>query len=279
MRESWVADKSKDTAHNIMYKIIAAQGQRTNRSYDSYIDRYVAFKKTKMQFIGEYFNRRIFWLNYNDFPSQLPEKDWICLAVANNDPDLDKFDKFVRDSISKNILEFKGHGKFGEKLHDLFDETMVEMETMESHEEIEIMTTWHNDDTLADTFWQCFFATCLPEKADFDNIKIVCTDLDGVDRREELHSYIKEFEIGWLPSDNVKHEVWQDQEGLTTLCLGDERGDGCRNLLEQGSKLIYAFYAGSHYDAMTIYYKFMNWGIYTTEFEIDKQPYNNKNAT
>ena len=39
MRESLVADKSKDTAHNIMYEIIAAQGQRTNRSYDSYTER------------------------------------------------------------------------------------------------------------------------------------------------------------------------------------------------------------------------------------------------
>ena len=37
-----MADKNKNTAHNIMYEIIAAQGQRTNRSYDSYIRRLVA---------------------------------------------------------------------------------------------------------------------------------------------------------------------------------------------------------------------------------------------
>lgn len=78
--------------------------------------------------------------------------------------------------------------------------------------------------------------------------------------------------------NSVKHEVWEDLEGLTTLCLSDERGDDCRKLLEPGSKLIHTFYASSHYDAMTIYYKFMDWGIYTTEFEIDKQPYDKKNA-
>ena len=78
--------------------------------------------------------------------------------------------------------------------------------------------------------------------------------------------------------NSVKHELWEDLEGLTTLCLADERGDDCRKLLEPGSKLIHTFYASSHYDAMTIYYKFMDWGIYTTEFEIDKQPYDKKNA-
>jgi len=231
-----------------------------------------------MQNIGKYFDRQIYWLNYDKFSDQLPDKDWVCLAVANQQPDLDKFDNFVRTAIAKDILEFKGHGKFGEKLHDLFDETMVVMETMEDHSEIGVMTTWHNDETLADTFWQCFFATCLPETADLDNIKVICTDLDGVNRTEELKSYIREFELGWLPSDNVKHEVWEDLEGLTTLCLADERGDDCRKLLEPGSKLIHSFHAESHYEAMTIYYKFMDWGIYTTEFEIDKQPYDKKNA-
>lgn len=231
-----------------------------------------------MQNIGKYFGRQIYWLNYDKFSDQLPDKYWVCLAVANQQPDLDKFDNFVRTAIAKDILEFKGHGKFGEKLHDLFDETMEVMETMEDHNEIGVMTTWHNDETLAETFWQCFFATCLPETADLDNIKIICTDLDGINRTEELKSYIKEFELGWLPCDNVKHEVWQDKEGLTTLCLADKSGDECRKLLEPDSKLIHEFYANSHFEAMTIYYKFMDWGTYTTEFEIDKQPYDKKNA-
>jgi hypothetical protein len=229
--------------------------------------------------IGKYFDRQVFWLDYDKFTNQLPDKDWVCLAIANDEPDIETFDKFVRSSISRNIIEFKGHGQFGEKLHDLFDETMVIMETMENHNEIDVMTTWHNDETLADAFWQCFFATCLPETADLDNIKVVCTDLDAINRIDELKKYLKEFELGWLPSENVKHEVWEDPEGLTTLCLADERGDDCRKLLEPDSKLIHTFYASSHYDAMTIYYKFMDWGIYTTEFEVDKEPYEKKNAT
>ncbi len=150
--------------------------------------------------IGKYFNRMVFWLDYNNFEDELPDNDWVCLAIANDKPDSNRFDKFVRTSISRNILEFKGHGQFGEKLHDLFDENIVVMETMENHNEIEVMTTWHNDEKLADTFWQCFFATCLPETADHGNLKIICMDLDGINRVEELKNYIKEFELGWLPS-------------------------------------------------------------------------------
>jgi hypothetical protein len=231
-----------------------------------------------MQSIGKYFGRQIYWLDYDNFSNQLPDKDWVCLAIADQKPDLDEFDRFVRTAIAKGILEFKGYGKFGEKLHDQFDKTMEVMETMEAHDEIGVMTTWHNDDILADTFWQCFFATCIPDTADLDNIKIVCMDLDGVNRTDELKGYIKEFELGWLPSDNIKHEVWEDLEGLTTLCLANERGEACRKLLEPGSKLIHSFYAENHYEAMTIYYKFMDWGVYTTEFEIDKEPYEKKNA-
>ena len=153
-----------------------------------------------MKSIGKYFGRQIYWLDYKSSPTQLPDKDWVCLATSNEQINLDEFQKFVRTSITKGISEFKGHGKFGEQLHHLFDETMVIMETYENHSEIDVMTTSHNDETLQDAFWQCFFATCLPNATDFDNILIVCTDLDGVDRTDELISYIKEFELGWLPS-------------------------------------------------------------------------------
>ena len=74
-------------------------------------------------------------------------------------------------------------------------------------------------------------------------------------------------------NNKVKHEIWEDTEGLTTLCLADERGDDCRKLMEVGDKLIHTFYANCHYEAMTIYYEYMNWGVYTTDFEIDKEPY------
>lgn len=154
-----------------------------------------------MKTIGEYQGRKVLWLENIHETNSLPEKDWLCLAIANSEPDFKVFENFVRKSISKNILEFKGHGEFGEKLHDIFDETMVEMEVIENHNSINTMTTWHTDETLANTFWESFFATCLPEKTDLDNVKIVCVDLDGKERIDELKLYLQEFEKGWLPND------------------------------------------------------------------------------
>jgi hypothetical protein len=53
----------------------------------------------------------------------------------------------------------------------------------------------------------------------------------------------------------LKHEVWKDSEGLTTLCLADERGEDCRKLSKPGSKLIHSFYAESHYDNAVCQYE------------------------
>lgn len=152
-----------------------------------------------MQFVGRYQNRQVFWLDYGAFPYRLPGKHWVCLAIANNNPDRTIFEAFTRSAIASDIAEFKGHGQFGELLHDCFDEIVVAMEVLENHPELDVMTTWHNDETLADAFWQCFGATCLPEDADLDNITVVVTDLDGVNRIEELKDYIRRFESGWLP--------------------------------------------------------------------------------
>jgi len=155
-----------------------------------------------MKKIGTYQNRKAIWMDSQELLllNEMPSSDWICLVTSSQvKPDWDEFDRFTRRSIKHGILEFKGHGKFGELLHDWFDESISIMEIMEQHPEIEVMTTWHNNQSLADVFWQCFSATCLPETTNFENLKIVCSDLDGIDRSEELNNYLVRFEDGWLP--------------------------------------------------------------------------------
>lgn len=155
-----------------------------------------------MKAIGTYQNRQVFWFDYNQFQVEhLPTENWLCLATSDVVPDKDKFEKFVRHSIDKGILEFKGHGEFGEDLHQIFDETMVEIEISEKVDFMDISTTWHNDETLADAFWQCFYATTLPLSADLDKLSIICTDLQGNDRCEELKEILKRLENGWIPED------------------------------------------------------------------------------
>jgi hypothetical protein len=72
---------------------------------------------------------------------------------------------------------------------------------------------------------------------------------------------------------SIKHDIWKDNEGLTSLILSGDLGVQGRSLLEKGSQIIYSFYADSHFDAMTKYYEFMGWAKYETEFELDKNPY------
>ena len=72
----------------------------------------------------------------------------------------------------------------------------------------------------------------------------------------------------------LKHELWEEKEGGGwTFCLAGPHGEGARNLLGPDARLIWTVEAGSHFEAMTAYYKFMDWGEYTTDQEWDMQPY------
>ena len=73
---------------------------------------------------------------------------------------------------------------------------------------------------------------------------------------------------------NIKHDIWKSKEGLTTLCFSGKIGKESRSIIEPDSELVHTFYADSHFDAMTKYYKYMDWGVYETEFEVDKLTYN-----
>ncbi len=72
----------------------------------------------------------------------------------------------------------------------------------------------------------------------------------------------------------LKHELWEDKDsGGYTLCLAGPRGEDARKTLGHKAKLIWTVEAGSHFEAMTAYYRFMEWGEYTTDQAWDMQPY------
>ncbi len=50
-------------------------------------------------------------------------------------------------------------------------------------------------------------------------------------------------------------------------------GAGARSLLGAGAQLSWTVEAGSHFEAMTLYYQHMGWGEYTTDAPWDRQPY------
>jgi hypothetical protein len=63
----------------------------------------------------------------------------------------------------------------------------------------------------------------------------------------------------------VLHELWVDRNGLDTFCLAGPMGDGARALLERPAELVWSVEAGSHFEAMTLYYEFRNRGEYTSD--------------
>lgn len=71
----------------------------------------------------------------------------------------------------------------------------------------------------------------------------------------------------------IEHQVWKDSEGLTGVCFANSKGDDYRKLIGKNCELIHTFYASSHFEAMTIYYEYMNWGKYQIVSEQDKEPY------
>jgi len=160
---------------------------------------------TNMNFIGEHFGRKTYYLDINqNYDELLPTSNWVCFAISNDKPNEAQLERFIRKAIEKDLYDFKGQGKFGSYLHLSFDQTMVEMEVMEKHPDISIMTTGDDETDLANGFWEAYGATCLPEQADYDNIKVICVSFDKIDYSMKLKNILKLFNRKWLPIDEER---------------------------------------------------------------------------
>jgi hypothetical protein len=72
------------------------------------------------------------------------------------------------------------------------------------------------------------------------------------------------------------HEIWEDDDRGSMhkgLCLSGPDGESFRKLLGNGARCVGRFEAASHFEAMTIYYRLNGWGICTTDFLEDREPY------
>ena len=171
-----------------------------------------------MKYLGKHWNRETYFLDLNDdYQEKLPNSNWVCFAIANTIPNDKILTEFIRYSISKDLFEFKGFGLFGEYLHTAFDMEMVKMEVDEKHPEIEIMTTGSNDTDISNAFWENYGATCLPDRADYDNVKIICICFDNIDYSDKLKSLINRFNRKWLPKDENEIRINKKNEMEITL--------------------------------------------------------------
>jgi hypothetical protein len=75
---------------------------------------------------------------------------------------------------------------------------------------------------------------------------------------------------------DLLHEIWlrtEDGMELESCCLAGPDGDDARKLLAPGARLIHTFTAGSYFEAMTIYHRFLGGAPYTTIQAWDHEPY------
>lgn len=74
--------------------------------------------------------------------------------------------------------------------------------------------------------------------------------------------------------NNMLHELWVENETDRTFCLAGPRGDAARKMLAPGAKLVWTVQANSHFEAMTLYYAYMGWGEYKSDYPaLDKKTY------
>jgi hypothetical protein len=75
----------------------------------------------------------------------------------------------------------------------------------------------------------------------------------------------------------LNHELWLEPDGLELFVVSGPHGDEARALLTPGSKLVWEVTADSYFEAMTKYFAYMDWGVWTTDFpEHDKTSYRDR---
>lgn len=159
--------------------------------------------KKPLDNIGRHFNNDIYYFSPEVHSlDELPNDNWICIGIANEDFDKLFFENFIVFSAERGLLEFKGQGTFGELLHDYFDEVIVEYE-FQKDIETNIMTTWYNDkpNDLANSLWECFYINILPDNTDFTKTKIVCINFDTNNYKIALKEIIEKLNEGWIPPE------------------------------------------------------------------------------
>ncbi|WP_121357756.1 hypothetical protein [Flavisolibacter nicotianae] len=157
-----------------------------------------------MELIGQHKTNFVYYFLPKEEPLEnLPAENWVCLGIANQEFDKPLFNRFIKHSIYSGLLEFKGQGIYGEKLHDWFDDEVVNLEVIEEYPETDVMTTWYSgeENDLANAVWSCFYAQILPEGTDATQTKVVCLPFDGADYRKELAIILDRLNNGWIPPD------------------------------------------------------------------------------
>ena len=103
----------------------------------------------------------------------LPEKEnsnFALLLVMDGRKELvGDLDNIPQHLIEEGLVYVCTWGEDCNRIHDIFDEVVIQME-IESKKEIPIMTTWHADETIDEALW-FFLFTAIPDEVYLDTCK------------------------------------------------------------------------------------------------------------
>lgn len=63
----------------------------------------------------------------------------------------------------------------------------------------------------------------------------------------------------------MNYQLWMEPDDCQTFCLSGPQGNTARKLLHPDAQLVWEVEAHSHFEAMTQYYAYMEWGEYKTD--------------
>jgi hypothetical protein len=99
----------------------------------------------------------------------------------------------------------------------------------------------------------------------------------GCGKEDRQSTEAAKQKLGHMAMAILTHEIWEeiDERGnvLPGVCLAGPDGEGFRKLQKKNARCVLRFEAGSHFDAMTIYYRWYGWGIYTSDLTSGREPY------
>jgi len=96
---------------------------------------------------------------------EIPSPHFVFLVVADaSNVDAADIGTFAEDVLANGAVSILTSGPDCERVHDIFDETIVGTTDPEPAFSIDIMTTWHADKPMSDALWQFLFCAVVGDE-------------------------------------------------------------------------------------------------------------------
>jgi hypothetical protein len=149
--------------------------------------------------------RELFLLSVDElseiFPLPERENSTFALLLAMNGKEnvVGDLGNVPEQLLKEGLVYLCAWGEDCERIHDIFDEVAVQIE-IESNQEMPIMTTWHNKESLDEALWFLLYCA-IPDDLYYDTCKTVYVVSVG------NNEWSKQLENGLVDIDSLDSRV------------------------------------------------------------------------